>query len=384
MQTYLPEVRDKPHIQIRQPITRHDIFQQQLIWALNNHPLEMAEWLAGFLPGLKGRLSLLPQMREVADTLEQLVNGLDIVAVIGSADSDPALIETLSLLWEKKSIPLLREKIEQLRNFQLKFDAEVPVTEFASTNSQLSIFQPPTGYIDLLVDLDTPFVRVPNVAPVFTHDTFSSDMLRNTASHMALGTGILRLEALFLPLGHALNLNKPEGKRQADTILESLQRHPDVKIFLAAFEALLKERYARFSQHEYLFVEIKMACPPPDDLIKQVNKYPPVQAFQISSDTLFPMGVSNNGADNGAELKGPMVLSHGMTRRIWNYGLPAGERWDRPARYAEMEFGWIHTHVALLFPGKYHHSGLLHKAGLIVIEDMSSVMDSLLSSGRDA
>ena len=389
---YVPDIReDKRPTYLQAPVNGHDLFQLRLVRALKKRPLEVMTWLGAHSSDVQQRLALLPQMVSLANAIDDVIANFDIKGFADQVTDDSDVASAIVFAWEKHSIRALEKKAASLRVYGVEFAVEVPLTDAAnSAEPALSAFLPPAGYLDIVIDIDTPFLRFKYPGAHLRADIISlatevgnSPFVTTSLHYLWPASWLLALDNAYLPLGLIVRSGTDSGDTLLARATEILNADQWIASIRKKLKALLATRSRIAGYHQHLALELKTGQPPVELLWGQLSKY---EKAVCDSHHLSAEFLSGAKADDYADayrirqdqrLISDLDLTPNIVRRIWRFGPPIGYSGEKkPGSYSvETHGAAVWTTQVVVFPDDYVHKHEANSHGITVIPNANSILN---------
>ena len=357
-----PALRSRPPIMVNQKMTRHDQVQNQLYRASQENPELFAMWLSKYIPEMKDRIPLTPLMKQTALHLRRAIDAINLKGMF-SGILESADIQVLESIWASMSVPMLQEKLDQLEKHKMAVSMEMPITSFSDTLSPLNRITPPQGYVDIVVDIDAPYLDNPDgrSRPAFhTIGEYFDWLLKG--GHDLIGA--FRYQYLCLPVGFALKLQAKDRARVVERIVNTFASNTALTKFRESWHSMIKARLELPNMHEFLFLEIKTGNVPADSLIAQMSKY---TDHDISG--ALPSREEVSPIQAGIRSQTRREIPAHQVRQCWDYGIGLGDDWNSAVNLVAPDLR-VSTIPVAVFPNKYAHKKAVLSGGFYVIDNV--------------
>ena len=389
---FVPDIRvDKKPTLIRTPVNNHDILQLRLAKVLRNRSLDVMRWLAKHNADVQKRLALLPAMISLSGSIDAVIANFDIEAFEAKVTNNSDISQAIDFAWNKHSLRALKKKAARLRTYGVDFAIEVPLTEtISSAEPALSALLPPTGYLDIVVDIDTPFLRFIYLGSRFRADIVSlasgvgDSPFVTTSEHFLWPTSwLLALDNVYLPMGQIVRSGTPDGDTLLAKAADILNKDKWIRAMREDLQKLLDLRSLFAGYHQYLALELKTGSPSVEMLWAQVGKYDQIVcgSHHLSAEPLSGEKSAYYDAAYQKRSQGNSIRHTRLTKaavgRIWRFGPLIGYDGRRaPQPYTVKSHGaalWT-TH-AVVFPGDYPHKDAASDLGISIILHADSMLN---------
>jgi hypothetical protein len=385
---FLPVVRDRQPAALYAPVNAHDILQARLAAVLKEKPIAVLQWLGEHIDGIHQRLDLHGDLLALAGLVQRAAD-LDLQSVL--AGGFEREVARLADLWQMDTRRHLLNRAARLRSFALDVAVEVPLTPTMNTlEAPLSVIHPPVGYIDVVVDLDSPFLRILNHSILWHVDIAQMEFPVGKMpfhprfiSHDRPDGYVLALDNLYLPVG--MVAAQDHAAAFAGFVAERLADQEVVQAIREKIAAIIARRAHFAGPHEFLALEIKTGTPPVESLWEQVGKYErrPGINHHLSSEPLSGNLSPFFSAEAEHQLAGlpdggAFVPGRRASRSLWDVGplvqCTPNSRIGDAEVHAEYCPNALWTTHAVLLKDRYAEREAARQAGLNVIDAAGEVL----------